>query len=194
MAAHNNIKNIQFIIGKPEDALMQAWSNILQAEEVILIIDPPSNSKPRFYIDMIGDMNNLTKVIYLNSNSKSNIVKNLMSLTEAALLPVRVVPVDIAPHTVRLEMVVLCKKFDAYQISRPLGPCDPASLMEGKIQNRIINFICCKVKPYHILCGYHSITQCLFCNHLPCWESNLGSLVCKPSVIRVTRAWRLTTI
>uniref|UniRef100_A0A8D8Y3T0 tRNA (uracil(54)-C(5))-methyltransferase n=3 Tax=Cacopsylla melanoneura TaxID=428564 RepID=A0A8D8Y3T0_9HEMI len=127
MAAHNNIKNIQFVIGKPDEALSTAWSNILQAEEVVLIIDPPSNSKPRFYIDIIGDMNNLSKVIYLNSNSKSNVVKNLMSLTEAALLPARVVPVDIAPHTVRLEMVVVCKKFDAYQISRPLGPCEDES-------------------------------------------------------------------
>ncbi|KAL1451101.1 hypothetical protein WDU94_003394 [Cyamophila willieti] len=84
MAAHNNIKNIQFIIGKPDEALINPWSNILQAEEVVIIIDPPSNSKPRFYIDIIGDMNNLSKVIYLNSNSKSNVVKNLMSLTEAA--------------------------------------------------------------------------------------------------------------
>lgn len=122
MAAHNNIKNIQFVIGKPEEALYTAWNTILQAEEVVMIIDPPANSKPRFYIDIIGDMNNLTKVIYLNSNSKSNVVKNLMSLTEAALLPVRVVPVDIAPHTVRMEMVVLAKKFDGNQIARPLGP------------------------------------------------------------------------
>lgn len=97
----NNLIKVLYYLNSNNKSNVVKNLIFLSINYTIFCICPPA----RFYIELIGDMNNLVKVLYLNSNSKSNVVKNLMSLTEAALLPVRVVPVDIAPHTVRLEMV-----------------------------------------------------------------------------------------
>jgi SAM-dependent methyltransferases related to tRNA (uracil-5-)-methyltransferase len=48
MARYNKLRNIEFIIAKPEDGLKQIWHKLPMAEEIVIIADPPTLCKSKF--------------------------------------------------------------------------------------------------------------------------------------------------
>ncbi|KAL1460064.1 hypothetical protein WDU94_012003 [Cyamophila willieti] len=121
MARYNKVRNIEFIIAKPEDGLKQIWQRLPMAEEIVIIADPPTLCKMYSLGEMLAEMPNVKRFIYLYSSHKLHLVKNLISLTEASFLPTRVIPVDVSPHNVRLELIASLKRVDPHE--KPLiGP------------------------------------------------------------------------
>uniref|UniRef100_A0A8D8UXV3 tRNA (uracil(54)-C(5))-methyltransferase n=1 Tax=Cacopsylla melanoneura TaxID=428564 RepID=A0A8D8UXV3_9HEMI len=121
MARYNKVRNIEFIIAKPEDGIKQIWQRLPMAEEIVIIADPPTLCKMYSFGEMLAEMPNVKRFLYLYSSHKLHLVKNLVSLTEASFLPTRIIPVDVSPHNVRLELIASLKRVDPHE--KPLvGP------------------------------------------------------------------------
>ncbi|KAI5703774.1 hypothetical protein M8J75_016014 [Diaphorina citri] len=136
MARYNKLRNIEFIIAKPEDGLKQIWHKLPMAEEIVIIADPPTLCKMFMLGEMVAEMPNVKRFIYLYSSHKLHLIKNLLSLTEASFLPTRVIPVDVSPHNVRLELIALLKKVDPYEPAVPESVAMPPPDWIEEIERR----------------------------------------------------------
>lgn len=114
MAKYNKIHNIDFVIAKPEDGLKQIWHKLEFCEEVVIFADPPTLCKMTELGDIVTDLPNLSRFIYIHSSHKLHVIKNWLNLSQASLLPMRVTPVDVSPHSVRIEIIAVFRKADPY--------------------------------------------------------------------------------
>ncbi|XP_065199508.1 tRNA (uracil-5-)-methyltransferase homolog A-like [Planococcus citri] len=114
----NNITNCEFIAGKIEDIINSILTK-LKNKKVVVILDPPRTGVDPTLVKTLREFKEAIRFIYVCSNHKLPL-KNLLdfsSLTGQAtdpdpIIPVRIIPIDMTPHTLRSELVILCERFD----------------------------------------------------------------------------------
>ncbi|CAH0390138.1 unnamed protein product [Bemisia tabaci] len=118
----NGIKNCEFIAGKIEDEIEKILSN-LQDKEVVVVLDPPRSGIHARIVHALRNFAFCKRFVYVCSNHKLPF-RNLLDLSSVItepkpknkafdtdpFLPVKVVPVDMTPHSLRSELVIQCDR------------------------------------------------------------------------------------
>ncbi|KAK3919689.1 tRNA (uracil-5-)-methyltransferase-like protein A [Frankliniella fusca] len=133
-AIKNGITNCEFIMGRAEEVLPSVLKKCT-GKKVVAIVDPPRDGLGPSVVAELRKCKNLSKVVYIVSSQRV-IHKNFIEFAAPAfftkqpskpLVPVRVIPVDLAPHTLHCCLVVLLERIDPlkYEVLAgvPMGPC-----------------------------------------------------------------------
>lgn len=101
----NNFDNAYYEVGKAETVIKKWQDNDIKAD--IIIVDPPRKGCEKLLLDTIIEMK-IPKVIYVSCNPATlardlNILSNTYNILE-------VQPIDLFPHTMHVECVVLMSK------------------------------------------------------------------------------------
>jgi len=130
-AALNGISNASYHAGKAEDVLPDLLPKLL-AElgpdcEVAAVLDPPRPGLHKDVLQALRDCAQLTRIVYISCNPES-LAEDVVKLTAASregedpFVPVRAVAVDMFPHTVHVEMVLLLERKSRVLEPPPLTP------------------------------------------------------------------------
>lgn len=103
----NHIDNVRFICGKAEDVLPQEYKEH-QIRADVIVVDPPRKGLEANVIDTIASMNP-HRVVYVSCNS-ATLARDLKLFAEKGYKTVKVQPVDMFPHSVHVETVVLMSR------------------------------------------------------------------------------------
>ncbi|XP_046680804.1 tRNA (uracil-5-)-methyltransferase homolog A-like isoform X1 [Homalodisca vitripennis] len=125
LAAKNGLTNCEFLQGSVDD-LMPELEEKLKGKKVVPILDPPRVGISAKLILSLRKMKEAQRIVYVCSNHKLP-SKNIMdmSLIEGEnkefvgtnpFFPTRVIPVDISPHSLRCELVILLERLDLQKI------------------------------------------------------------------------------
>ncbi|XP_026278660.1 tRNA (uracil-5-)-methyltransferase homolog B isoform X1 [Frankliniella occidentalis] len=133
-AEKNGLTNCEFISGRAEEVLPSVLKRCT-GKKVVAIVDPPRDGLGPSVVAELRKCKNLSKVVYIVSSQRV-IHKNFIEFAAPAyftkqpskpLVPVRVIPVDLAPHTLHCCLVVLLERVDPlkYEVlpGVPMGPC-----------------------------------------------------------------------
>nr|CAD7196322.1 unnamed protein product [Timema douglasi] len=126
-AAKNEITNCEFISGRVED-ILPTLTDKLTGKNVIPILDPPRAGLTSKVLGQLRKMENVQKMVYICSNHKSPI-RNFLDLCFPAgkgnnnfsghpFIPVKVVPVDVAPFSMHAQMVILLERMDTSKLPK----------------------------------------------------------------------------
>jgi len=102
----NQIDNVEFILGKSEEILPKLNNKGTRFDAIV--VDPPRSGLDRGLIDAIIEANP-EKIVYVSCNP-STLARDLGYLVEEGYKAVEVQPVDMFPHTMHVESVVLMSK------------------------------------------------------------------------------------
>ncbi|XP_060865792.1 tRNA (uracil-5-)-methyltransferase homolog B-like isoform X1 [Metopolophium dirhodum] len=116
----NGIVNCEFIAGRTED-ILDSVLNKLKGCNVTVIMDPPLTGVSTGLVRTLRKFKEAINLIYVCSNHKLPL-KNLLDFSSVVrywqkpidsdpFLPLRVVPIDMCPHTLRSELVLHFKRF-----------------------------------------------------------------------------------
>mmetsp|Transcript_89797 Transcript_89797/g.187672 ORF Transcript_89797/g.187672 Transcript_89797/m.187672 type:complete len:632 (-) Transcript_89797:33-1928(-) len=130
-AAINGIKNAEYHAGKAEETLPSLLPKEL-AElgedcEVCAIVDPPRPGLHKDVLTALRCCDQLSRIVYISCNPDS-LVEDVVKLTSMThddqdpFVPVRAVAVDMFPHTVHVEMVLLLERKSRAPVPPPLPP------------------------------------------------------------------------
>uniref|UniRef100_A0A1B6DRV2 tRNA (uracil(54)-C(5))-methyltransferase n=1 Tax=Clastoptera arizonana TaxID=38151 RepID=A0A1B6DRV2_9HEMI len=126
IAVKNELTNCEFLQGKIDDLYPQILEK-LQGKKVIPILDPPRNGISQKMIVNLRNLKEADKIIYVCSNHKLPL-KNLLDLGSVEsgsfgetnpFIPTRIIPIDMSPHALRCELVILCERIDMTTIPKP---------------------------------------------------------------------------
>ncbi|WP_322925104.1 23S rRNA (uracil(1939)-C(5))-methyltransferase RlmD [Paenibacillus campi] len=106
----NGMTNVEFEVGASEDVIPR-WQEQGITPDVI-VVDPPRKGCDPKLLETIVQMQP-EKVVYVSCNP-STLARDLQVLEEGGYQTVEVQPVDMFPHTVHVEAVVLLVKKDEY--------------------------------------------------------------------------------
>ena len=102
-AKANNVKNIEFVVGNASEQIVK-WKKLgLQIDAVI--VDPPRKGLDTIFMDTINEMD-IKKILYISCDP-ATLARDMKYLTNLGYTPNYVQPVDMFPHTVHVETVVL---------------------------------------------------------------------------------------
>lgn len=101
----NHIDNCEFITGKAEDQVDQ-----MERADVI-VVDPPRKGLDRIVIDAIL-RSAPDRIVYVSCDS-ATLARDLKLITEGGYQLREVQPVDMFPHTVHVETIVLLQKLNS---------------------------------------------------------------------------------
>ena len=104
----NNIKNVEFIVGKSEEVFPNHMKNNIKANK--LVIDPPRKGCEREVLEGIIELNP-EKLVYVSCNP-STMARDVKILVEGGYKVVEVQPVDMFPHTGHIECVIGMQRKD----------------------------------------------------------------------------------
>lgn len=133
-AALNGISNAEFHAGKAEDVLPAILSDEVNAmgddTEVCAVVDPPRPGLHKDVLQALRGCKQLSRIVYISCNPDS-LAEDVVRLTvvrdgEDPFIPVRAVAVDMFPHTLHVEMVLVLER-------RSRVP-DPPSVEETRAQ------------------------------------------------------------
>jgi len=124
-AERNGINNCEFIAGRTEDILDSVLEK-LKGCNVTVIMDPPLTGVSTGLVRTLRKFKEAINLIYVCSNHKLPL-KNLLDFSSVVrywqkpidsnpFLPLRVVPIDMCPHTLRSELVLHFKRFNIDEI------------------------------------------------------------------------------
>lgn len=102
----NNIDNAEFYAGKAEEVFPKLYKEGIKAD--VIVVDPPRKGCEESVLETIVKMNP-SKVVYVSCNP-STLARDLKYLDEKGYKTVKVQPVDMFPHTMHVETVVLIEK------------------------------------------------------------------------------------
>lgn len=102
----NNIKNVEYILGKAEDVFPEMMKEGVKANK--LILDPPRKGVEREVLESIVDLDPV-KVVYVSCNP-STMARDVKYLAENGYRLEEVQPVDMFCHTAHVEAVTLLTK------------------------------------------------------------------------------------
>jgi 23S rRNA (uracil1939-C5)-methyltransferase len=102
----NNIENAEFHLGSVEDVFPKLYKEGNKAN--IVILDPPRKGCEESVLNTIKEMNP-EKIVYISCNP-STLARDLKILETGAYKIQEIQPVDMFPHSVHTETVVLLKK------------------------------------------------------------------------------------
>ncbi|XP_025410379.1 tRNA (uracil(54)-C(5))-methyltransferase homolog isoform X1 [Sipha flava] len=121
----NGINNCEFIAGRTEDILDSVLEK-LKGCNVTVIMDPPLTGVSPGLVRTLRKFEEAINLIYVCSNHKLPL-KNLLDFSSVVrywqkpidsdpFLPLRIVPIDMCPHTLRSELVLHFKRFSIDEI------------------------------------------------------------------------------
>lgn len=137
-AALNDIGNASFHAGKAEHVLPQLLREELQNAgadcEVCAVVDPPRAGLHKDVLQALRECSQLSRIVYISCNPES-LAEDVVKLCtprdgEDALVPVRAVAVDMFPHTLHCEMVLLLERES--KVSDPRKVAAAASSAESE--------------------------------------------------------------
>lgn len=137
-AALNKVENTEWIVGKAEDVLPQVLRGLDPSLEVCAVVDPP---RPGLHFSVLRALRGcpqLSRIVYVSCNPDS-LVEDVVKLTmpsesdEDPFIPLRAVAVDMFPHTVHCEMILLLERSSKVEDPRKEAPsaAGPAAESEG---------------------------------------------------------------
>ncbi|ORX52878.1 S-adenosyl-L-methionine-dependent methyltransferase [Piromyces finnis] len=116
-AETNNIKNVEYICAKIEDAMKGVFNKIGRDEEVVAVLDPPRTGVHGSVIQAIRECAGLKHLIYVSCDANAAI-QNFIDLCRPTsnryknnfFKPVRARPFDLFPQTRHCELVIDFKR------------------------------------------------------------------------------------
>uniref|UniRef100_A0A7S1F1U1 Uncharacterized protein n=1 Tax=Noctiluca scintillans TaxID=2966 RepID=A0A7S1F1U1_NOCSC len=111
----NGIRNASFYAGRAEDSLPRILQE-LGDEEVCAVVDPPRAGLHKTVLEALRGFTRLRRLVYVSCNPDSlveDVVRLCVPRQEQdmdAFVPVRAVAVDMFPHTLHCEMVLLLER------------------------------------------------------------------------------------
>jgi 23S rRNA (uracil1939-C5)-methyltransferase len=102
-AVLNNVDNVEFILGESEKVIPEMHQKGIKAD--VIVVDPPRKGCGQELLDVIVEMQ-CPKVVYVSCNP-ATLARDLKYLAEHGYKVQEVQPVDMFPHTVHCEAVVL---------------------------------------------------------------------------------------
>lgn len=113
-AALNKIENAHFRAGKAEETLPQLLRELTGEEDVCAIVDPPRPGLHKDVLVALRSCKRLSRLVYVSCNPESlaeDVVKLCLPQEgQDPFVPVRAVAVDMFPHTLHVEMVLLLER------------------------------------------------------------------------------------
>jgi len=116
-AESNKVSNCKFFAGKAEDILADILSNTVDSKQVVAVVDPPRAGLHPRALGAIRSSQYIKRLVYVSCDAK-NAMKNFVDLSRPPsktakgdpFLPVKVIPVDLFPHTRGFELVILFER------------------------------------------------------------------------------------
>lgn len=102
----NNMNNVKFEVGASEDVIPRWKEQGIEAD--VIVVDPPRKGCDPRLLATILEMKP-ERVVYVSCNA-STLARDLAVLEEGGYRTVEVTPVDMFPHTVHVESVVVLVK------------------------------------------------------------------------------------
>lgn len=102
----NGMKNTEFFVGKAEEVVPKLYSENKTAD--VVIVDPPRKGCDDRVLDTIVKME-AKKLVYVSCNP-STLARDVKYLSEFDFVVKKVQPVDLFPHSMHVECVVLLTK------------------------------------------------------------------------------------
>ena len=99
----NGIENVEFITGESETVIPELYRKGIEAD--VIVVDPPRKGCDEKLLEVIAEMGP-EKVVYVSCNP-ATLARDLKYLSEWGYRVREVQPVDMFPHTVHVECVVL---------------------------------------------------------------------------------------
>ena len=104
----NNLNNVEFYVGKAEEVVPKMYSEGKTAN--VVVVDPPRKGCDEKVLDTIVSMKP-DRVVYVSCNP-STLARDLAYLDERGYKCVEIQPVDMFPHTMHVECVVLMSRVE----------------------------------------------------------------------------------
>lgn len=105
-AVLNNVDNVDFILGESEKVIPDMHKKGIKAD--VIVVDPPRKGCEQELLDVIVEMQ-CPRVVYVSCNP-ATLARDMKFLVEKGYVVKEVQPVDMFPHTVHVECVVLIEK------------------------------------------------------------------------------------
>ena len=102
----NNLDNVEFYVGKAEEVVPKMYKEGKTAN--VVVVDPPRKGCDEKVLDTIVSMKP-DRVVYVSCNP-STLARDLAYLDERGYKCLEVQPVDMFPHTMHVETVVLLRR------------------------------------------------------------------------------------
>lgn len=103
----NGIENARFMLGKAEEVLPEEYKEH-QVKADVIVVDPPRKGLDPAVIGTIASMEP-ERVVYVSCNS-ATLARDLKLFAEKGYAARKVQPVDMFPHSVHVETVVLMER------------------------------------------------------------------------------------
>ncbi|MFS0647337.1 23S rRNA (uracil(1939)-C(5))-methyltransferase RlmD [Siminovitchia sp. 179-K 8D1 HS] len=104
----NGIHNVEFAVGEAESVIPKWYKEGVKAD--VLVVDPPRKGCDETLLKTIIDMKP-KKVVYVSCNP-ATLARDLRILEDDGYKTMEVQPVDMFPHTVHVECVVLMSRVE----------------------------------------------------------------------------------
>eukprot|EP00933_Yihiella_yeosuensis_P039998 TRINITY_DN34205_c0_g1_i1.p1 TRINITY_DN34205_c0_g1~~TRINITY_DN34205_c0_g1_i1.p1 ORF type:complete len:661 (+),score=142.23 TRINITY_DN34205_c0_g1_i1:31-1983(+) len=136
-AALNNVTTTEWRVGRAEEVLPGLLDELDPNLEVCAVVDPP---RPGLHPTVLGALRNcsqLSRIVYVSCNPES-LVEDVVKLTlpretdENPFVPVRAVAVDMFPHTLHCEMILLLERSSKVEDPRPKAAAMLAAAQAAK--------------------------------------------------------------
>ena len=102
----NNINNTEFFVGKAEEVFPKLYKEGIKAD--VIVVDPPRKGCDEEVLNTMVKMNP-KRIVYVSCNP-STLARDLKYLDEKGYKTLEVQPVDMFPHTMHVETVVLIER------------------------------------------------------------------------------------
>ncbi|SHH19685.1 23S rRNA m(5)U-1939 methyltransferase [Caloranaerobacter azorensis DSM 13643] len=102
----NGIENVEFYEGTAEEIFPKLYNHGIKAD--VVVVDPPRKGCDKKVLDTIVKMSP-KRVVYVSCNP-STLARDLKYLDEKGYKTIEIQPVDMFPHTMHIETVVLIEK------------------------------------------------------------------------------------
>lgn len=128
-AEKNNAATCEFLTGRAEEVLPSVLKKAT-GKKIVAVVDPPRDGLGPTFVAELRKCQKVSKVVYIVSSQRV-IHKNFMEFAAPSFftkqpskpfVPVRVIPVDLAPHTLHCCLVVLLERVDPLKYDVPMGP------------------------------------------------------------------------
>jgi len=115
-AEENKVTNCKFFAGKAEDILGNILRDV-ESKEVVAVVDPPRAGLHPRALSAIRNTINIRRLVYVSCDAK-NAMKNFVDLARPSsktahgdpFMPMKVIPVDLFPHSRGFELVILFER------------------------------------------------------------------------------------
>ncbi len=142
-AVTNNIENVEFYVGKAEEVFTRIYNENPEAAKAdVVVVDPPRKGCDEALLDTILKMSP-DRMVYVSCDS-ATLARDLKILCQESYRIEKVQPVDLFPHTVHVETVVLLSRItpDAYiTVDLDMSELDLTSAEAKATYNKIRDFV-----------------------------------------------------